>query len=63
MNQSSADGYFASGFLAQRIYIVPSAELVIARFGYSQPPTFGMEGDLALIAALIGTAPAQAVIR
>lgn len=47
------DGYFASGFLGQRIYIVPSAKLVIARFGYSQPPDFGIKDDLALIAATI----------
>jgi len=47
------DGYFASGLLGQRIYIVPSAKLVIARFGYSQPPDFGIKDDLALIAATI----------
>lgn len=47
------DGYFASGFLGQRIYIVPSAKLVIARFGYSRPPDFGIKDDLALIAAAI----------
>lgn len=47
------DGYFASGNLGQRIYIVPSAKLVIARFGYSRPPDFGMKDDLALIAAAI----------
>jgi hypothetical protein len=47
------DGYFASGFLGERIYIVPSAKVVIARFGYSRPPGFGMKDDLALIAAVI----------
>lgn len=47
------DGFFASGFLGQRIYIIPSAKLVIVRFGYSRPPDFGMENDLALIAAAI----------
>jgi CubicO group peptidase (beta-lactamase class C family) len=47
------DGFFASGFLGQRIYIIPSAKLVIARFGYSQPPDFGMRDDLNLIAMTI----------
>lgn len=48
------DGYFASGFLGQRIYVVPSAKLVIARFGYSTPPSFGLADDLALIKAAVG---------
>lgn len=47
------DGLFASGFLGQRIYIVPSEGLVITRFGYSAPPDFGMPDDLALIRAAI----------
>jgi hypothetical protein len=45
------DGFFASGNLGQRIYIIPSEGLVIARFGYSPGPDFGMEEDVALIAA------------
>jgi CubicO group peptidase (beta-lactamase class C family) len=47
------DGYFASGFLGQRIYIVPSAALVIVRLGYSAPPSFGISDDIDLIAAAI----------
>ncbi|RDS86317.1 class C beta-lactamase-related serine hydrolase [Dyella psychrodurans] len=47
------DGFYASGFLGQRIYIIPSEQLVIVRFGYSQGDSFGMEDDLALIAAAI----------
>jgi CubicO group peptidase (beta-lactamase class C family) len=47
------DGFFASGDLGQRIYIVPSERLVVARFGYSQPPKFGIDDDLALIDATI----------
>jgi CubicO group peptidase (beta-lactamase class C family) len=43
------DGFFASGNLGQRIYIVPSAHLVMVRFGYSKGPTFGMAEDLHLI--------------
>ena len=51
------DGYFASGFRGQRIYIVPSQNLVVARFGYSDGPTYGIEDDLALIAAAIRAVP------
>ena len=47
------DGFFASGNLGQRLYIVPSAHLVVARFGYSRPPDFGIDDDLALIKAAI----------
>jgi CubicO group peptidase (beta-lactamase class C family) len=47
------DGFFASGFLGQRIYIVPSEQLVVVRFGYSRPPDFGIGDDEALIAAVI----------
>ena len=47
------DGFFASGFLGQRIYVVPSEHLVVVRFGYSRPPDFGMQDDVALIAAAI----------
>lgn len=45
------DGFYASGNMGQRIYIVPSSRLVIARFGYSDPPLFGLNDDLALIRA------------
>lgn len=47
------DGFFASGNLGQRIYVAPSARLVVARFGYSTPPSFGFRDDVALIAAAI----------
>ena len=46
-------GFYASGNLGQRIYIIPSERLVIVRFGYSAPPDFGMDADLTLIAAVI----------
>lgn len=45
------DGFYASGVMGQRIYIVPSDRLVIVRFGYSAPPDFGIEDDLMLIKA------------
>jgi hypothetical protein len=52
------DGFFASGNLGQRIYIVPSQRLVVARFGYSQGPSFGLDDDVALIKAVIAAEPA-----
>jgi CubicO group peptidase (beta-lactamase class C family) len=47
------DGFFASGNMGQRIYIIPSELLVIARFGYSEPPMFGIDDDLSLIDTVI----------
>jgi CubicO group peptidase (beta-lactamase class C family) len=43
------DGFFASGNRGQRIYIVPSEHLIVARFGYSAEPDFGIVEDLNLI--------------
>jgi len=51
------DGFFASGNLGQRIYIVPSKRLVVVRFGYSKGPAFGIADDVALIKAAIAAAP------
>jgi CubicO group peptidase (beta-lactamase class C family) len=47
------DGFFASGNRGQRIYIVPSQQLIVARFGYSPEPDFGIGEDLQLIDAAI----------
>ena len=47
------DGFFASGNRGQRIYIIPSEQLIVARFGYSPEPDFGIIEDLALIKAAI----------
>jgi CubicO group peptidase (beta-lactamase class C family) len=47
------DGFYASGILGERIYIVPSERLVIVRLGYSRPPDFGIQDDIALISAAI----------
>jgi len=49
------DGFFASGNRGQRIYVVPSERLVVARFGYSGADDFGIRDDLALIKAAIET--------
>jgi len=54
------DGFYASGNLGQRIYIVPSQRLVVVRFGYSAPPSFGIADDIALIkAAVAATSQAE----
>lgn len=47
------DGFFASGNRGQRIYIIPSERLIVARFGYSPEPDFGIIEDLALIKTAI----------
>lgn len=47
------DGFFASGVMGQRIYVIPSQRLVVVRFGYSAPPSYGIEDDIGLIAAAI----------
>jgi CubicO group peptidase (beta-lactamase class C family) len=47
------DGFFASGNRGQRIYIIPSEHLIVARFGYSPEPDFGIIEDLQLIDAAI----------
>jgi CubicO group peptidase (beta-lactamase class C family) len=47
------DGFFASGNRGQRIYIIPSEQLIVARFGYSPEPDFGIIEDLALIKTAI----------
>jgi CubicO group peptidase (beta-lactamase class C family) len=53
------DGFYASGTMGQRIYVVPSQNLVIVRFGYSAPPDYGIEDDLALIKATIAATKAS----
>jgi CubicO group peptidase (beta-lactamase class C family) len=49
------DGFFASGTLEQKIYIVPSERVVVARFGCSWGDPSGKheEDDFALISAVI----------
>lgn len=47
------DGYLASGALGERIYVVPSEHLVVARFGYTTGRNFGRYPHVGLIAAVI----------
>jgi CubicO group peptidase (beta-lactamase class C family) len=53
------DGFFASGNRGQRIYIIPSEHLIVARFGYSPEPDFGILEDLQLIKAAISATRLQ----
>jgi CubicO group peptidase (beta-lactamase class C family) len=44
------DMLFASGVLGQRVYIIPSADVVIVRFGVTQKwPDFDIAGDARLV--------------
>lgn len=50
------DTFFASGNLGQRIYIMPSADLVIVRLAVTQRwPDFDIAGDNRLIRAVLAT--------
>lgn len=44
------DAFFASGLLGQRIMIIPSERLVIARFGNAHGPTNDLQGFARLVA-------------
>ena len=47
------DAFFASGNRGQRIYVVPSARLVMARFGYTATASFDIAADLAVLRTAI----------
>jgi CubicO group peptidase (beta-lactamase class C family) len=55
-----ADAFYASGRLGQRVYIMPSQQLVIVRLGISQQPGFGMAGDLRLIREVMAATSGRA---
>ena len=47
----------ASGNLGQRVYIIPSHRLVIARLGVTQWPDYDIRGDNRFIRAVIAALP------
>ena len=47
------DGFYASGALGQRLYILPRQHLVIARFGYSPDEDQGIVADLAFMRVVL----------
>jgi hypothetical protein len=51
--EASVVGLKPMGNRGQRIYIVPSERLIVARFGYSPEPDFGFLEDLQVIKAAI----------
>ena len=55
------DILFASGVMGQRVYIVPSADVVIVRFGVTQAwPDFDIAGDVRLVREVLAALPAGA---
>ena len=50
-----ADGFFASGRLGQRIYIMPSQRLVVVRFGVTQTRDFDIAGDMHFLRDVVAT--------
>ncbi len=53
------DMLFASGVLGQRVYIVPSADVVIVRFGVTEKwPDFDIAGDKRLVREVLANLPA-----
>jgi hypothetical protein len=52
------DAFYASGVLGQRVYIMPSQDLVIVRLGVTQKwPDFDIGGDLRLIREVLASLP------
>ncbi|MGD9967472.1 MAG: serine hydrolase domain-containing protein [Hyphomonadaceae bacterium] len=49
------DGYYAWGALGQRIYIVPSRGIVMARFGYTLAVDQDVDADMRLLGAVIAS--------
>ena len=53
------DMLFASGVLGQRVYIIPSSDVVIVRFGVTQKwPDFDIAGDERLVREVLEALPA-----
>ena len=52
------DALFASGVLGQRVYIMPSNDLVIVRFGITQKePDYDIAGDMRLVREVLASQP------
>lgn len=51
------DGFYATGDRGQRIYVVPSARLVVARLGSTATPGFDLEADLAVVRTAVEATP------
>jgi len=47
------DGFWASGNLGQRIYIVPSENLIMVRLGTTKSQNFGITADMQLLSSAI----------
>ena len=53
------DMLFASGVLGQRVYVIPSADVVIVRFGVTEKwPDFDIAGDERLVREVLASLPA-----
>jgi len=53
------DVLFASGVLGQRVYIIPSADVVVVRLGLTEKwPDFGIAGDVRLVREVLAALPA-----
>lgn len=48
-----ADAFFASGNLGQRVYIIPSRDLVVVRMGLTPDDPYGIAEDLKFIRAVL----------
>ena len=48
-----ANAFYSSGDLGQRIYIIPSARLVVVRLGASSGPDFGLRADMELMKTIL----------
>ncbi len=53
-----ADTFFASGAMGQRIYIIPSRDVVIVRMGLTPDGDFGIAEDIAFIRSVLAELPA-----
>ena len=55
-----ADTFFASGAMGQRVYIMPSRDVVIVRMGLTPDGDFGIREDIAFIRSVLAALPSAA---